>query len=413
MKKWLLVVIVVFAILPFVVGGDFGCCLGEEVYCAYVTQDSCDGDWNGDMSCSNEDECTAGCCVFDDGTCSEGAVQSGCVGDDVVSWTEGVCYEEEGDAVVSDCDPGCCIVEGTYEYITELDCNYRYENSGFDYSWDDWTLEACISEVEGDVKGCVSGDQCSYDSAEYCSGDFYAGKNCEDIGDYATCDCSETEEYVCYYGNEIYQVNTCGDQVYVETCTEGESCNGVQSSCVSVDCDNTFSFLSQTEFGKFNSYDVYYEDSGVWKKEEFTLGGRTMKNGESWCIYEGPTGSFKDRVGSQHYLAECSYGEEIIGNLAADRSEICVMSYDPDTGMFSGYWEENNFAEYYGVDYHPNDTANDFETIIEDYYYYVVDPVDLTENYLGGVSTVPLATQNFCHNADFICEVVYGQATVS
>ena len=132
MKKGILLVFVVLAMLPLVVGGDFGCCIGGTVNCAYVTESSCDGEWNGDLSCSNFGQCDVGCCVYSDGLCSEGAVEDTCIaegGDFEEAYSEEYsCYSEDVGEGLAECSPGCCIVGDIPYYMTETECNYNFDN---------------------------------------------------------------------------------------------------------------------------------------------------------------------------------------------------------------------------------------------------------------------------------------------
>jgi len=58
--------------------------------------------------------------------------------------------------------------------------------------------------------------------------------------------------------------------------------------------------------------------------ESAKVGGH-RSNGESWCIYEGPTGDFRDYPGTRHYRHYCFNGEEYVEPCREYREEVCLQ----------------------------------------------------------------------------------------
>ncbi len=412
-KEVLLLLVSLFCIS--LASADVGCCV-ENIYGDYcvsgTTEGSCAGDFYEGSSCETLPECEVGCCIMADGTCGSGGSKLACDSIEDAVFNTGSCEDYD------ECTLGCCWLGSEYDVdMTYEECLVKYEDSGLTPNFEEGiSLEQCYSFVAAEEKGCCVGlDGCMYDSAEMCDEmdtdtgyGFYPNQYCTDVGDYlvdggfeAFCECEPTDEVFCD-GGDLYAVDSCGfEDGLIESCPE--SCSEIAGGCVTSACEDTFSFPSSTVFGDFNSYDVYYQDfSDVWQKKEFTLGGK-RKSGEMWCVYEGPVGSFRDRPGTQHYIAGCVDGDERLLSCGSAREEVCVAGYDLSNEMFTASCEVNNFGTYYGQDYHGSGDTNE---IAEQYFQPMDDPVENSDGSLG-VSSIPTAT-NDCSLASFTCEVVYG-----
>ena len=72
--------------------------------------------------------------------------------------------------------------------------------------------------------------------------------------------------------------------------------------CTSLDCQHTYNMPSRS------------------------LSGPARKNGESWCVYDGPVGNGNDLVGSRHYVHSCIRGQELVEPCRDYREELCAES---------------------------------------------------------------------------------------
>ncbi|MBT4175159.1 hypothetical protein HOE07_05775, partial [archaeon] len=384
-------------------------------YCVSgTTEGSCAGDFYGGSSCETFPDCEVGCCIMADGTCGSGGSKLACDSIEDAVFNTGSC-EDYGE-----CALGCCWLGSEYDVdMTYEECLVKYEDSGLTPNFDEGiSLEQCYSYVAAEEQGCcVSLEGCMYDTAEMCdemdsdSGyGFYPGQYCTDVSDYlvdgefeAVCECESSDEVKCF-GQDLYAMDTCGfEDGLIESCPDGEWCSDMYGECVTTSCEDTFSFPAGTEFEKFNSYDVYYEEnSGIWDSKKITLGDK-RKNTETWCIYEGPVGSFRDRPGTQHYRVGCVDGEERVQPCGTAREEVCVAGYNEDLQIFTAECVPNNFETFYGEVYHGTGVST---PLGEEYSQPFSEPIENSDG-TSGVSSVPTAT-NDCGLATFTCETVYG-----
>ncbi len=436
MEKWWLSFLFFLVFLIPLVYATNGCC-GETISgdtCVYAPEEDCaTPNYFDNAPCESVSWCGTGCCVKIDGGCAEGAGEYSCV---VV---EGGDYSDKQlCSTQSSCDEVCCQIDSDYEYITRAECdNWEIESGIVSVEHPVSSASACDSlEREQESGCCVTQSECVQSSGGDCGTTnfdastgygFYMNENCADISGELKdndleaaeiCDCTVSiEDYTCASdGIRVLEGDSCGNVGdVVEECNYSEEvCSETSGGarCVSASCYDTYSFASRRGFELYNSYKVYYEENGEWKTIDLNLGD-TRKNGESWCIYESPVGSFRDRVGSQHYSATCGAGEELIENCVSDRSEICVTTYNPLIGQFKGECVPNNFDSFYGVPYYDDLTEtylNNGNLYTEGKYVGLVDsPVsDDEEVVTTGVSTVTRATSDYCEYANLKCETLYG-----
>ncbi|HIH14813.1 MAG: hypothetical protein QT08_C0009G0060 [archaeon GW2011_AR17] len=426
-RETILLFIILFLLAPFVFAEN-GCCgetfSGES--CRYTVEENCaTEDYFETGLCEDISWCGSGCCVSSDGGCAEGAGEYSC------ALAEGEFFSEQECSSVSSCDDVCCQLNSDYSYISEGACAIAAEESGIEAVTHDVASEsACYAlEKEEESGCCVTEDGCSRSSGAECGitefdastgYGFYANDACSGVSEYLEnggfvaaedCQCETGEDYyTCSFDQKsVLASDSCGSEGdVVEVCDSVSVCS-VQSgsaACVPSSCENTFAFPLENTFAGFNDYRVYFTDiTGVTEQRDFQLGDK-RKNGESWCIYESPVGSFRDREGTQHYRGMCVNGIELIEPCGADRSSVCSAGYNSVEGRFEADCYENNFASFYGVDY---------SGVLSPYYEKVLDETSILspieddkEPYLYGASTVPLEGDDYCGLASFDCELVYG-----
>ncbi|MFH1971919.1 MAG: hypothetical protein ABIJ18_00400 [archaeon] len=424
MKRGMIIIIILLSIC--FVSADNGCCAEKNgMYCVYTAEEECTGDFVANAVCDDVSFCDLGCCVTDDGICAQQTGKYTCEQNNG-EWSD------DASCSYSECDKGCCQFGNEYSFTTASHCSAVYADYEMEPSFDASVTdesECVMNNYLEDYGCCITEDSCGYVTGEECvaeGGDlekdintgygFYGGQSCKsmgallDTGDYeASCDCVSTDSLKCTTDHDVYETNTCGDVIIVDSCSyPNYACSEMSGSaeCISTSCEDTFSFEenSETYFKDFNSYNVFYDDNGKLGVKEFTLGGR-KDNFDTWCIYESPVGSFRDRVGSQQYRSYCIDGVEFIESCGEAREKYCAMYYDSDRDEFHGDCVDNNFEEFYGFE----DVETEEGVDSERFYGSINYPVEDSEENLG-VSTVSLAGNNYCESASITCEVVYGDS---
>jgi len=425
MKRWLLFVSFLILLLPFVAAAN-GCC-AETVFgdtCIYTAEENCaTPEYFSTTGCEEAAFCGTGCCVRSDGGCAEASGEYSC---DVAG---GVFFDGQGCDQISGCDLVCCQYGEEYSYGTAAECDALGEQLGVEVVPLTVSSEGeCTALETGEENGCcVTQSPCTFESGTTCGESsydsatgygFYVGESCSDVSSYladkgleasAYCACTvEPDLNTCDVQGRIVEQDSCGNigDVVEECESPDEACSTASGTaeCVPADCSSgTFKFPDDSYFGNFNSYPVFYDaGQGQWFPTMLTL-GEPRKNYESWCVYESPVGSFRDREGSQHYLASCVNGEEQIGNCASDRSEVCVTTYDPSTDRYRGQCVPNNFDSFYGLSA-PSEWYGNL-------YYEGLEPVASGDQVSGGygASTITRETDDFCVDQGSVtCDVLYG-----
>ncbi len=223
---------------------------------------------------------------------------------------------------VQGCNFGCCIIGGTYRYNSEIECknfadtvfgenNYDFADvfRGTNREYECYDLS--LQEQKG---CCVDNIACSYAKKNECSGEFNINERCSEVDECSQI-CTPREHKDCYEGS-AYWFDSCGNpDELIEQCNfdDGRLCakddketvdnKDDEAFCRSIDCPNT----------------------KLYPQWNYT--GGYKKNGESWCIYEGPTGNFLDKPGTRHYVFGCVNGEEELIEECTDfRKGICVQT---------------------------------------------------------------------------------------
>ncbi|MEK6878942.1 MAG: hypothetical protein AABY22_05005, partial [Nanoarchaeota archaeon] len=210
----------------------------------------------------------------------------------------------------SACDSGCCNIGDEKRYISEIECkNLADKSFGSEYDFNNIFQRISINQCyqNNEDEGCCLQNNgfCNYGKKLSCNGNFNSGKICSQLNECSNCKSKFYKE--CYKGG-IYWFDSCSNkEELVQRCNlENELCSkeeGKEPFCKSLDCAETT---------KFEGWD-------------YTGGPR--KHGESWCVYEGPTGNFLDRPGSRHFKFGCLNGEEkLIQDCGDYRNQICVQT---------------------------------------------------------------------------------------
>ncbi len=277
-------------------------------YCVYTNRNQCDtsnGKGISNTNCEETTFCGNICCVDNNEGCFPNEPRASCKN------KPGTIYEDSSCRSVEGCVSGCCIIGEDFSFISESECkNLAQSIYGTNYNLGEIfkkanSEQACIDLSLQEQEGCCVDDKtCSFTKKSACNDEFNLGRICSSLDQCQNCEPQKTKG--CKDGN-VYWFDSCGNpENLIETCdyAQGNFCveNGDEASCKSIDCEET------TEF------------------ENWNYTGSYRKHGESWCVYEGPTGNFVDRPGTRHYKFSCLNGEEIMEECADYRQEICVQA---------------------------------------------------------------------------------------
>lgn len=280
---------------------NFACCekTVDGEYCQFVPEENCSDDFRKvPKLCEETEFCEPGCCYSPNtGWCNERTPERSCNG----------IWEEDPLCNIAECHRGCCVLGNNAIWATERECEVKAGFYGLETEFrPDVNSELeCIFLTERDDEGaCVLSDTCKFTTRESCesmNGYFYENIFCSDDGLGTDCQaqdhvgCAENENGD---GQSAYWFDSCGNKEEVkEECSifAGTMCALVDEdfTCRSINCE---------------------------------VDGRTRKNGESWCEYDGTIGKGRDPVGSRHVKHICFMGEERIEPCQDYRNQICVGS---------------------------------------------------------------------------------------
>ena len=304
-----LILIALFIIYTPAIEAANACCekTTSGNYCQYTDQTQCDPAYNqASTSCDQTQYCGQKCCYEPaTGTCNNNVPAATCSnnGGNIINANQ---------CNIPECNLGCCQLGDNYQLTTPQQCTYLSRNypslQGQDnYDEDMTTEEACLNKQYDQDQGCcVNYNTCSYTTQEQCNDEFHRGTYCSSL---TTCDCQAHATKKCD-NNGVYWHDSCGNQEeLVQTCSTEETCKqaGNEASCQSANCKTT------------QPYPKNIDDTTT------TNGGKRL-NGESWCVYEGPTGKFLDYPGTQHYKHYCYQGTEYAEPCRDYREEVCIQA---------------------------------------------------------------------------------------
>ncbi|MBS3118010.1 hypothetical protein J4430_03985 [Candidatus Woesearchaeota archaeon] len=288
------------------------CCertiVGET--CIQTGQEQCNPDYRSvqGLNCAQTDFCQVGCCRNNEGNCQANTPKATCK-------NQGGIFDPRADCNTQECRQGCCIIENQCSIETNLECigqaaTFGRANSEFRETLSEQECAGFCQQEEGGC--CEKEGVCTIEKRGDCiqqEGDFFQNQHCSRV---ESCTCRPKDHKRCFEG-DIYWFDSCNNKEdIIQECSydQGLTCgeeNG-QFVCKSIDCLQTYN--SPATEG----------DGGL------------RKNGESWCEYEGITGSGTDLVGSRHFRRLCVNGEEVIEPCRDYREQACVQTRVTGTG---------------------------------------------------------------------------------
>ena len=314
MKKLIFFVLLIGIFLSFNVLAENRCCekTTSGDFCIYTDSTNCQtGYKSAPTSCEQTNYCQLGCGISEsEGRCYKNVPKA------LIDSKENSTWIASPNCDIPQCKKGCCTLSSECSYTTQTRCKMEtsnYVDLVMDFDSNVESETACLDTCRSAEQGCcVKGQgECIYGTRSECglATDISQGLGfqkdtfCSDTK--LNCDCAPKQKKGCL-GEDVYWFDSCGNpEEIADDCDyiSGTICRQSErnASCVSVNCNDVDS-------------DNYSPNSGGDKK-----------NGESWCLYEGPVGYGRDLVGSRHYRSMCINGEEILEECQDFREEICVQ----------------------------------------------------------------------------------------
>lgn len=291
-------------------------------FCIEATSNYCKPGKFRNAPCTETSACSSiidggslGCCYFPNSldACSNRVPQGEC------TRKNGVFLDNPQCSSFSECSLGCCVLGSQADLKTQTQCNLLSQSLGLQMDFREGITDqfACAALSDSQTQGCcVNNGVYTYSTRSECSSIFHEGQVCSNLQN-SPCT-SGTGKKACF-NDEVWNLDSCGnkdknsngDNAPEETCdyNKGKLCeeliNTNDARCVDINCQATYS-------DEINIHDPEL--------------GNFRDNGESWCVYEGPTGEYFDRPGSRHYRFTCLNGEEIIEPCRNFREEVCIQS---------------------------------------------------------------------------------------
>jgi hypothetical protein len=330
--------------------------------CVFTDEINCAAGYNkASTACESTNFCKVGCCYsLDEGVCSKNTPRAVCEDD------EGI-FNENANCEIPQCQNGCCQLPGQCSFVSYAECRASvgaYSSLNFQDVFDSDIQDeiTCSNQCRSSEEGCcITDDGAKFVTRAECvdiNGKFNLNMLCsnpklgtgctkehntgclpdkDEIYWFDSCNNRETIYGVPYTGfvNDDYvsgdddirgnvkNVNYGGcDYTKSSICAEaddnflgelrqaGKDTNRIKNMCIDLTC---------------KSEAMYKPDTIDFKNELWRL-DQDKQNGESWCVYDGVTGSGMDLVGSRHYRHVCLNGKEVFEECANDREEICVQN---------------------------------------------------------------------------------------
>lgn len=291
-----------------------GCCekTKQGNFCVETSRENCDtanGLYDPNAKCSDTSFCSedrSKCCFYQaNGDCTSNTLQKECL-------EKGGQAQDNNDCGgVSQCQKGCAKIGSQCKFVTQREyeiLSESYSNAQKEFIANIENEFACQQRCLQQENGCcISEGAYTLTIESECNGTFHKNKLCSAL---ENSPCRAHTGGGCYDGNLFWE-DSCGNKEDLkEECkyNEGKFCKDNEEEnravCVDVNCQET------------------YKDQ--WNVHDPKIGG-LRQNGESWCIYESPTGNFLDRPGSRHYKHACLNGEEIGEPCRDFREEVCIQ----------------------------------------------------------------------------------------
>ncbi len=303
--------------------GQNACCEitknGES--CVYTDISQCDVT-NGQASrsrCEDTSYCTNICCVDQANGCFPNTPKGACQKQQNSINNDASCKS------VNECALGCCVAGNQYSFTSENNCkNLLNTIYGTNYDFSDkfktaGSEQECLKLSLNDKEGCCV-DNCKYGIKSSCGDDFKLDTKCSSLNKCSNC--KERSYKECKDGN-IYWFDSCGNpEDLIQSCdySQGNLCANENGNvyCRSLDCSTTK------------------------KYSEWDYTGKSRQHGESWCVYESPTGNFLDRPGSIQYRNNCLNNEEVSESCGDFRKQVCVQANFNNSGFSEASCVNNN-----------------------------------------------------------------------
>jgi hypothetical protein len=340
--------------VPLVSAAINGCCAESKagVDCSVINSDLCkDGeDFAPGVICEQTPYCQVGCCYDEEvGLFDERVLETNCEKE----WIADPNCNLPGATL------GCCILgEGT-RFETSGQCRLHTEvfalSSGFEVDWRTGLNELECVMLAGQMKvgACVLANKgCKFGTEADCienAGEFAENYLC--TAERLETTCERTQKTTCVEGkDQVYFMDSCGnvaniydsnrahDDSYWERYILPESaCSASNGAMNSPSCGNCNRFnggicaLASVDNFNVNMGDYYCRDT-MCEFTDFWGQEHLYKNGESWCVYDGPIdgnnygGSANyDVPGSRHFRYVCNSGDVQIEPCADYRNEVCIQ----------------------------------------------------------------------------------------
>lgn len=292
-------------------------------------------------------QCKMGTCLdVNEGTCQPQSPKETCE-------SGGGRWYDDAYGNNAECVKGCCTWgSGAFSsYVTETTCMRKGNITGSTVSFNKNIKNeiACLSTAKTQEKSaCVF----SKDFRKSCK--FTTKIDCNALkGNYTTfggrpvlctnrnlgTDCEKTAKTTCADGkDEIYFVDSCGNTANIYDSNKKDeqnywdyvvdkssSCGTGSSNMNSISCGNCNYLLGSMCKAKEDK-NVKYGDYVCHDLNCVDDAGNSVKNGESWCLFDGKIGNGRDVVGSRYFKRVCRNGEVVTDACADYRNEICIQS---------------------------------------------------------------------------------------
>jgi len=311
-------------------------------YCEDVSSGTCNGACDSgciQTNCKNVVECKKGYCLdVAQGTCPANVPRPLCEKDGG-RWFDA----NEGEPVV--CKKGCCVVGRNTQFVTATQCKKISASYGLkeDFRQNVETEIECTALSESEDKGaCVTEINlekgCSMGIRKECTtkgGKFYKNMLCTSDRIAVGGVCKKTDKTTCkddkvYFldscGNlaNVYDFNRINDPGYWDLLlAEEERCGASESNTNSKNCGNC-DYFRGSSCGVAKEVKPY-KGNYICRDINCKVDGKTIKNGEGWCAYDGDIGDGTDLVGSRHWKRYCDLGEVKVEPCDDFRNYICVQ----------------------------------------------------------------------------------------
>ncbi|MEK6951811.1 MAG: hypothetical protein AABX29_02240 [Nanoarchaeota archaeon] len=305
-----------------------GCCqkTKDNAYCRMTSQDNCETQINPAPSCNEDSKCSESnlvTCQLPNGVCNSNVFPQECTDQ------QGNILQGSLDTI-SQCKQGCCILGSNCQITTNSQCNsIATEHPGLTPEFRPDVIDtACTDICEEMEEGCcILEGTYSYVKKVDCKGEFQIGKLCSSL---PNSPCEKNKGTGCYNGN-IYSEDSCGNKEELK-----EECNLENNKFCKDNAETNIAICEDT------SCKNPYIDK--WNIHDTNLGpGKVKQEGESWCIYESPTGNYYDRPGSIHYRHYCLQRQEIVEPCKNFRESVCSQA--STTGGDTSFKELQDIAE--------------------------------------------------------------------